>query len=246
MDWILLGLLSTSVITAEYTFAYRVFELTRMPIVILGPILFSRFSRLLADPDNTVLSDRSDDLHLMIRIEMILATLLPLLMSIIWIPLVEFLTHHKYGTVNKTTFIILSLSIPFHYLINFFWTIQFSKNKLALIFRITAIACFVIVAGNYFVIPMFNARGAATVYLCTMVIEFLLYIRYSDFIARQAVWKPLIICGGAAFLTGSLLEFLDLKLLLKFPLSIVIYFGLILLSGQFYKKDLHQVLKWAS
>ncbi len=246
IDWILLGLLSTTIITAEYTFAYRVFELTRLPIVILGPILFSRFSRLLAKPENTVLNDRSDELQLMIRVEMILATLLPLMMSIIWIPLVEFLTNHKYGAVNKTTFLILSLSIPFHYLINFFWTIQFSRNKLALIFRITAITCLVIVVGDFLVIPLYNARGAAVVYASAMVVEFLLYLKFSNFIAKQSIWKPLIACCGTALLTGYLMEMMDLSLLLKLPLAIILYVGLILITGQFYRNDIRLVLKWAS
>jgi O-antigen/teichoic acid export membrane protein len=36
-DWILLGLFSTALVTAEYSFAYRAYELSPLPLLILAP-----------------------------------------------------------------------------------------------------------------------------------------------------------------------------------------------------------------
>ncbi|MEI9943374.1 MAG: hypothetical protein WDN26_04065 [Chitinophagaceae bacterium] len=43
IDWILLGLFTTDEQTAEYSFAYRAFELSPFPLLIIAPILLSRF-----------------------------------------------------------------------------------------------------------------------------------------------------------------------------------------------------------
>ena len=45
IDWILLGLFTTAEKTAEYSFAYKVFELSPFPMLIIAPVLLSRFSR---------------------------------------------------------------------------------------------------------------------------------------------------------------------------------------------------------
>ena len=244
IDWILLGIFSTQVITAEYSFAYKVFELSPVPLLIIGPVLLSRFSRYYGKAGAGFLKERQDELSLLIRAEMVLATLLPLVLNIIWTPLMDLLTNHKYGAVNKTTFFILSLSIPFQYLVNLFWTVQFAENRLARIFRITAITCFIIVAGNFIMIPLMNAKGAALVYLFAMVVDFFIYFRYVDFINRQKVWLPLFVCGGIALLTGIGISLLVLPVITKLILSVIIYSMLIVITGQVRKNDIVMIKQW--
>lgn len=244
IDWILMGILSTKVITAEYSFAYRVFELSPIPMVILGPVLLSRFSRGLSNHGDRLLKEREKELHLLIRAEMILATLLPLLLNIAWTPLVGLLTHNKYGEVNKTTFFILSLTIPFQYLINLLWTIRFSQNQLARIFRVTAITCLVIVLGDLVMIPLMNARGAALVYLLAMVVEFLVYFKGVDFIGRRNVWQPLFTCLGIALLTGWAADHLAIPIMAKLALAVLVYAVLLVVTGQLQKKDIPLIRHW--
>ena len=45
IDWILLGVFSGSAIVAEYSFAYRAYELSPFPLLIIAPVLLSRFSK---------------------------------------------------------------------------------------------------------------------------------------------------------------------------------------------------------
>jgi O-antigen/teichoic acid export membrane protein len=48
MDWILLGVMTTSSVLADYSFAYRAYELARLPMLIIAPLILPRFARLLA------------------------------------------------------------------------------------------------------------------------------------------------------------------------------------------------------
>src|SRR5690625_4230096 len=42
IDWILIGVIATAVKTAEYSFAYKIFEISRIPFLIIAPILLTR------------------------------------------------------------------------------------------------------------------------------------------------------------------------------------------------------------
>ena len=45
-DWIFLGILASAVILADYSFAYKIFELSTLPMLIVAPLLIPRFTRL--------------------------------------------------------------------------------------------------------------------------------------------------------------------------------------------------------
>src|SRR6266404_3224534 len=68
-DWILLGIFSTQVKTAEYSFAYRAYELSPFPLLIIAPVLLSRFSRLLNTQSEHVLLQRKNDLRILLHFE---------------------------------------------------------------------------------------------------------------------------------------------------------------------------------
>ena len=244
IDWILLGIFSTQVITAEYSFAYKVFELSPLPMLIIAPVLLSRFSKYFGHSGYGFLKERQTEISLLIRAEMVLATALPMILNIIWVPVMDLLTHQKYGAVNKTTFFILSLSIPFQYLVNLFWTVQFSENHLARIFRITAITCFIIVAGNLIMIPLMNATGAALVYLFAMIVDFCIYLYFADFINRQKIWLPLLVCGSIALLSGVGINLFAFPVYVKLILSVTLYGILILVTQQVRKNDIVLIKQW--
>src|SRR4030095_6424228 len=123
MDWILLGIFSTQVKTAEYSFAYRAYELSPFPLLIIAPVLLSRFSGLFTRQNEYSLLQRRGELSILLRFEMILATFIPLVLNIAWAPVMDLVTHGKYGTSNQFIFLILSFCIPFQYISNFFWTV---------------------------------------------------------------------------------------------------------------------------
>jgi O-antigen/teichoic acid export membrane protein len=242
IDWILLGFFSTQVITAEYSFAYKMFELSPLPLLIIAPVLLSRFSKYFSSHTEFSLQERNVELDFLIRTEMILATMIPLIANMVWSPLIDMLTNHKYGAINKTTFLILSFCIPLQYLINLFWTIHFSLKHLALIFRITAITCAIIVAGDLLLIPLMNAKGAALVYLAAITIECLIYLRVSAFASFRNTLMPMVLCTGIALISGLLAYQLNVPVAAKLFLSLLLYSVLIILTGQVRRADL-QLLK---
>ncbi|HWK04822.1 MAG TPA: oligosaccharide flippase family protein [Puia sp.] len=187
-DWILLGIFSTQVHTAEYSFAYRAYEFSPLPLLILAPILLNRFAQV------KPLADRKLDRF--VRMEMILATLLPLLLVIAWSPLVDRLTDHKYGQVNAITFLTLSACIPFQYLINLYWTAEFARNRLGLIFKVTALTGLIVLAGDCLLIPRYAGPGAALAYLIAMIVQYLLYYRVSVLEGRGR-WNRQLLQGIA-------------------------------------------------
>jgi O-antigen/teichoic acid export membrane protein len=53
MDWMLMGLMGMSVQLADYSFAYKIFEMAMLPLAIIGPLLIPRFTRMF-NPDFAV------------------------------------------------------------------------------------------------------------------------------------------------------------------------------------------------
>jgi O-antigen/teichoic acid export membrane protein len=244
IDWILLGIFSGTVITAEYSFAYRFFELCPVPLLILGPVLLSRFSKYLSsNPERSLLSQRQE-IGFFIRCEMIVATLIPLVLNVVWSPLIDGLTNNKYGEVNKLTFFLLSLCIPFQYLINLFWTVEFAQNRLKRVFRITAVTSIIIVAGDLLMIPLLNAKGAAIVYLLATVTEYLIYLHISVIGRIKESWQSLIICIVAAVLSGFLVNFVTAVVLVQLFLALAIYFSFLIITKQIKQQDLQVVKQW--
>jgi O-antigen/teichoic acid export membrane protein len=179
IDWILMGLLSTPAHTAEYSFAYRAYEFSPLPLLVLAPLLLNSFSRHFKGAVAGVPLRPPAWLDLFFRLQLVFATLLPLWGVLLWSPVADFLTHHKYGQVNFLSFLILSCCIPFQYLVNIYWSAEFAANRLGLILKITAITAAIAVAGDLFLIPARAGEGAALAYLVAMVVQCFLYSRAS-------------------------------------------------------------------
>ena len=244
IDWILLGIFSGTIITAEYSFAYRVFELCPVPLLILGPILLSRFSKYFSQNSETALLNKKREIGFFIRCEMIAATSIPLVLNILWTPLIDLITNNKYGAVNKTNFLLLSLCLPFQYMNNLLWTVEFAQNRLKRIFKITATTCIIIVVGNLFMIPLLNARGAAIVYLLATITECLIYLRVSIIGRIKESWQSLFFCTGILLLSGFAANHITDIVLIQLLLSVVIYFILLLVTKQIKKDDLQIIREW--
>ena len=45
-DWIFLGILASNIALAEYSFAFKIFEVATLPLLVIAPILIPRFTRL--------------------------------------------------------------------------------------------------------------------------------------------------------------------------------------------------------
>ena len=194
IDWILLGILSTTAHTAEYTFAYRAYEFAPLPLLVLAPLLLNRMAKG-PSPDGAFM-------HALVQVEMVLATLPTLWAVLMWAPVMDAFTANKYGQVNIPTFLILACCIPFQYLINLYWSHDFARNKLSRIFFITAVTGVIVVTGDVLLIPAYAGAGAAVAYLVAMIVQYLLYARVSDLAGRKEWGRMLVLSMSIAICSG--------------------------------------------
>jgi O-antigen/teichoic acid export membrane protein len=173
-DWIILGILASDIALAEYSFAFRVFEISTLPLLIIAPVLIPRFTRIF-QLTNVMRKEVLTDFFVLLKFEIIIASLGILLINILWVPVIDFVTHGKYGSVNRYTIFILSCSMPFIYANNFLWSINFAQNRLKMIFNIFLITFLINVTGNIILIPLFGAEGAAITYLLAIVVQLILF-----------------------------------------------------------------------
>jgi O-antigen/teichoic acid export membrane protein len=227
IDWILMGLFSTPGHTAEYSFAYRAYEFSPLPLLVLAPFLLNSFSRRCAGGVITV----PVWMERYIRAVVIFGTLLPLLGVLVWIPLVDGLTLGKYGQAGLLPFLLLSCSIPFQYLINVYWTAEFAANRLGRIFFITGIAAVVVLAGDFLLIPYFGGTGAAMTWLAAMVVQFFLFSR-KPLLEGAFGWNNKLFLGIAiALISGGIAVWLTPSVVLRIGIAVALYGGLAWIGG---------------
>lgn len=234
-DWILLGLLAGNVILANYSFAYKVVEVATMPLLIIAPVLIPRFTKLFLSPGA---ENKSSDLAVLLRVEMIIASLFSLLLNMLWIPVIDPFTAGKYGSVNQHTILLLSAAMPFLYFNNFLWTINFAKGKLKMIFYVFLISFLVNVAGDVLLIPFFKAEGAAVAYLSAIVVQLLLYLRQTELAVLRLEMIPVFICPVLAAASGLFSIAFIGDTWSAASVAVISYFLLLLLFRQLRKADL--------
>lgn len=175
IDWILLGIFSTASITAEYTFAYKFFELSKLPLLILGPVLLTRLSALLSSK-NPLSAEQRARINGFVRLELMISFLIPIALTCTWTDLIDRLTDGKFGAVNESTFTLLSFCVPLHFAINFLWTLAFVQGKLKAIMWITIGSSVLNLAANALLIPHFGGQGAAWAFLASTIFQFSAYL----------------------------------------------------------------------
>ncbi len=201
-DWIFLGLFCSAAILAEYSFAYKVYEVATMPLLVIAPILIPRFVKLFNREGGIDATD-SRQLSLMLSTQMILATATALLLNLLWMPLVGPLTNYTYSSVNRITILLLSLSIPFLYLNNFLWTTLFAIHRLRLIFGIIAVTFAVNLLGDLALIPLYKAEGAAAAFLLATVTQSISYILKTQTQLTSLNWQKAAGVVFAGIIAGA-------------------------------------------
>lgn len=243
-DWILLGLISTAVVLAEYSFAYKVFELATLPLLILGPLLLPRFTRMIHSSSEPDLESDGQGLQVLIRTEMIVSCFIVLLLNILWDPIIDKITAGKYGSANIYNIFILSCCMPFLYLNNFLWSVNFARGLLKEVFIIITITFLVNVAGDVILIPFFQGLGAAIAFFAAIVIQTIIYVKKTKIRHIHKSWYPLVICASDAFVSGWLGKHFFIDPVARTAFSCVVYFLLLLLTRQLRLSD-WRILKTA-
>ncbi len=234
-DWILLGILGSTIALADYSFAFKAFELSTLPLLAIAPLLVPRFTKLFRDETVQNNAGKINELFTLLRFEIIIASLVALLLNILWVPIIDFITEGKYGTINRSTILILSLCMPFIYANNFFWSINFSQRRLRMIFYIFFITFLVNILCNIFMIPLFGGVGAAFAYLIAVLIQFILFrIKTDDIGNKENI--VFILCPIIAFVSGYLSFYIfDHTWLILF--SALFFFFLLLIFSRLLRKS---------
>lgn len=201
IDWILMGLLCADAVTGEYSFAYRAFEVARMPSLIQSMVLLPRAARLM-QKDSLLGAAQNRRLGHLFPLVIFAALGMIAVLNLLWTPVVDAITDNKYGAVNAWVFLVLSICIPLHLAINIWWCFAFSARKYARITRISVLSAVVNLGANLVLIPLYGGMGAATAFLLATLLQVFLFRRLSAEVGVHVAAGPpvgLFVLAGALF-----------------------------------------------
>lgn len=222
LDIILLGVIGTTVAMGEYGFAYRAFEVARLPIVIIAPIILNIFAKMFVN-GNRLSEEKLLQIRQLYTTEIFVAMLIPLSLNILWAPLFDDFFHGKYGSSNAVEFMLLSVCIPISFFINLMWTLSFSARKYKNITTITVLSAIVNLILNVILIPVYGGIGAAVAYLLTTIFQAFMYNRI---VKKEIIELPLnilfrfLLIAGLVYFTVQLLH---LNIIAKLLLAAALY-----------------------
>lgn len=232
LDWIFLGMLAGNMILAEYSFAYKVFEMATLPLLVIAPLLIPRFTKYFHPGAAEITETRLADIFVLLRLEIIIASLVTLLLNIVWVPVIDLLTGNKYGTVNQNTILILSLSMPLLYYNNFLWTVNFAKGRQKMIFYVFLTSFVFNLAGDLILIPVYGSAGAAVAYLVAICIQAICYFKNTSLPGLSSSSLVLVFSPLAAVGSYLIVTFLFNPFWLQCIIALPAYFLLLSLTGQ--------------
>jgi O-antigen/teichoic acid export membrane protein len=237
LDWIFLGLLTNNIILAEYSFAYKVFEVATLPMLVVAPVLIPRFTKLFEASASELPTAKANDLLVLLRLEMIIASLTGLVLCILWSPVIDLLTQDKYGSVNQYTIIFLSASMPFLYFNNFLWTINFARGKLKMIFYVFLVSFIVNLVGDIILIPFFKAEGAAVAYLIAIITQSVIYFQNTELQGLKKNAYAVLLCPIGALTGGYIAATLFDSVLMALTGSVIFFAMLLYFTRQIRGSD---------
>lgn len=222
VDWIILGIVAGSVVTAEYSFAYKIFEISRLPMLIIAPIILPKFIRYLGT-DEVLSTAKKQSLRLLLRFETAVAVLIPVFFNLTWTPLMNFLSQGKYGTVNEHIYMLISLAVPLHYFTNFLWTMALAQRQIKLTFYITAAISIFNIVLNLILIPKYASGGAAVAFIASTVLQLILYKKYVNQEKLNVPVAPLLKSMGLAVLSTILAKLIFTNVIIAVTAGILLY-----------------------
>jgi O-antigen/teichoic acid export membrane protein len=236
-DWIFIGFTLSAIKLAEYSFAYKVFEIALLPLSAIAPLLIPRFTKMFKQGAINI-----SRMKFLIGTEAIIAGLSVLLINIYWTPIIDWITHGKYGAVNQHVIFFLSLCLPLLYLENFLWTMFFAQGRLKMILHAFIITLAVNVTGAIILIPLYHNEGAAIAFLLGCIAQIIFYLSKNNIAGLRSVWQPVLTCTICAVVAGLTAQFIVGNNWLVIPVAIAFYSGFLLIAGQI-KRDSHAHIK---
>ena len=234
-DWIFIGLFCPAARLAEYSFAYKAFEVSSLPLLIIAPLLVPAFTRFTRGD----LESRMPDLQRLLRGEMILACGTAMLLNMVWSPWVDALTAGRYGAVNARTIGLLSACLPLSYLNNFLWSLHFAKGRLKMIFWVFALSFAVNAVGDVCLIPIYGNEGAALAYLLSLGIQMVCYLSRTTEPGLRWSWVTLVMASASAAFCGYLSVRLWTDTVVRAVGAGILYLFVLMVTLQIRKEDLN-------
>jgi O-antigen/teichoic acid export membrane protein len=244
IDWILMGVMTTSVLTAEYSFTFKVFELSKLPLIIIGPILLTRFSRMFKNKDAEITDQKQLRIRSFLDFEIFISILIPLSLICVWSEVIDFLSDNKYGTVNQYTYTILAVAIPIHYLNNFLWSLGIAQNQMKIImYNIITISILNILMNVVF-IREYQSIGAAFSYLIPSIVQLIFYYNTikQDKI-KLHIHKPLTLIISAILIL-FLVKLTEIHFMLQFIFTLSAFTIISYLLKIFHFDNLKKILNF--
>ncbi len=230
-DWIMIGIFISSSKLAEYSFAYKIFEVSTLPLLVIAPIMIPLFTRLHKQSENI------NNIFFLLEWQIIIASLIALLLNICWIPVVDLITDGQYGSVNSETIFLLSLSMPLLYFSNYLWTIQFAKGNLKLIFSIMTISFLVNIIACVILIPLLKNEGAAIAFSITVVAQLILYIWKKTMDVPKSKGYYLLLWPFAAIFSGLIAHLYFTHPVGRFAIATSLFLVTVLISKRVSLKN---------
>lgn len=231
-DWIFIGFMLSAIKLAEYSFAYKLFEIATLPLLAIAPLLIPRFTKMFKQGAVNIAG-----LKFLIRVEMIVAAFTVLLLNIYWSPIIDWATQGKYGTVNVNTIFILSLCLPLLYMENFLWTIFFAQGRLKMILHAFMVTLAVNLFGDIILIPLYKNEGAAIAFLLACIAQIIFYLSKNTLTELKHSWQPLLICTACALISGIGSKAMLADSWVVIPVAIVLFLGSLFITGQVKRSD---------
>ncbi|MEX6686380.1 oligosaccharide flippase family protein [Danxiaibacter flavus] len=236
-DWIFIGLVLSASKLAEYSFAYKVYEISTVPLLVIAPLLVPRFVKFFQKQNDLT------SVYAIVKLEMIICSFVILMLNILWAPLTDAITVNKYGAVNSYTIFILTLCTPLLYVNNVLWAIAFAQGKLKSVFRVILITCCVNIVGDCILIPLFGNEGASIACLLALIAQTALYLKQDVHFVFSRIIQSLIgypLCAiGCIYVAGYAGDYVVYKVLAGAGLYLV----LVVATNRFIKKDVHSGLR---
>jgi O-antigen/teichoic acid export membrane protein len=239
-DWLFIGVFASAASLAEYSFTYKAYEMSTLPLLVIGPLLVPRFVKYFQKRNEMAF------VYSILRIEMIICSLIMVVVNILWTPVIDMITKGRYGAVNSKVVFLLTLCTPFLYINNILWTIAFAKGQLKGIFKIIFTACCVNIIADILLIPFMGNIGAALACLLSLVVQMLLYCRLEKSVSFGSIGYAAIVYPLLAVIAiGSASVFAEYIGMALF-MGIAVFFTMVLLVNKFIRQDISSGLELLS
>lgn len=236
-DWILLGLLTTTLVVADYSFAYRLFELSSLPAWIISPVLLPRISKMFSAGKEDNQEQQVQQIHLAVRWQIMFAVFTGGLLCLSMPGILSLLSGSKYGQSSYLSFLILAVAMPLMYLNNIFWSILFARGKTRTIFFCALITFLTNAVADLLLIPFFSANGAALGFVLATIAQSFYYLRYAALPGAGRIPGFILIVYAIAVATALIAAMLFNALLPELFLFSALYLLCLLLTKQFPRQE---------